>query len=434
MGVNELYQIYLGHSEVCTDSRKVGEGALFFALKGENFDGNQYARASLENGAAYAVVDDQEVMIDQDERYILVKDVLKTLQDLASFHRQQFTIPVLAITGSNGKTTTKELIAATLTSHFNCHATEGNLNNHIGVPLTILGMPRDAEIAIVEMGANHISEIANLCKIARPTHGIITNISKAHLEGFGSLEGVITAKKELFDFLAQTDGIAFVNTDEEHLLENSEQIHKRHLYNQESSNSNLACAEIRLIQEVPFVIASFDDLQVHTKLFGRYNFKNIMGAIVIAKYFGVPVEKIKDAIEGYVPKNNRSQIIKTAKNQIILDAYNANPDSMKNAVNLFAKRVCAFAKKVAILGDMRELGKYSENEHKKIRAFVKEQDFCKVILVGPEFGKIGLNAEEDWFENASELNRSLQQQPILNCCVLIKGSRGIGLEEVLPFL
>ena len=331
--LQQLYKIYLQHPNVITDSRKIETGCLFFALKGENFNGNKFAAQAIEKGAAYAIIDEADFQ--QGEQYILVEDVLTTLQKLARHHRQQFAIPVIAITGSNGKTTTKELISAVLSSHYQAHFTKGNFNNHIGVPLTLLAMPLDTEVAIIEMGANHKNEIGFLCKIARPTHGLITNIGSAHLEGFGSLEGVKQAKSELYGYLANHKGVAFINQDEPFLGELAEGIKWKIFYKKgEKPFSDRLPFEVQLIIDTPFVKAAFashrgEYVRVDSQLIGAYNFNNIMTAVVLGTYFKVPGKKVKAAIEKYVSVNNRSQLLSIGTNTFILDAYNANPTSMK---------------------------------------------------------------------------------------------------------
>ena len=430
--IKTLYKIFKKHPKVITDSRKIEEGCLFFALKGENFNGNKYAKEALKKGAAYAIID--EVEYEKGEQYLLVKDVLTTLQKLANFHRQQLMIPILGITGSNGKTTTKELIAAILTSQYRCHFTKGNFNNHIGVPLTLLSIPLDTEIAVIEMGANHVGEIEFLCDIAEPTHGLITNIGKAHLEGFGSLEGVKKAKSELYKFLKVRNGVAFVNMDELYLTDLSDGIVKRVFYIQNDKPNPLkAPFETSLFQTHPFVEVGFLDKNqkltiVKSQLLGDYNFNNIMTAICVGRYFRVPPKKIKEAIENYIPTNNRSQLIQRGSNTFILDAYNANPTSMKNALENFSK--IENKKKVAILGDMLELGDFSEKEHEKIVEHSKTLGLDEIILVGNEFSKIK-DKEVLHFDNVESLKTWFDKKDFYQTYFLIKGSRGIKLEKIL---
>ena len=337
--IDQLYNIYRDHPSVCTDTRKIQAGDLFFALRGERFNGNLFAEKALEMGAAYAVVDDPQ--LPDHPNLLLVEDTLKTLQDLARHHRRQLEIPIIALTGSNGKTTTKELIAAVMGSHYPLQYTRGNLNNHIGVPLSLLSISSDAEVAIIEMGANHQGEIDQLCHIAEPTHGLITNVGKAHLEGFGGEEGVRKGKSELYRYLADRKGVAFVNLSEPHLLDLSEPVSKRIFYKEDEvcRNSGPFYA-VRFVKDEPFVVAEFlgDDgqlIEICSQLIGRYNFNNVMTAIVIGWYFKVPCDKIKKAVEAYTPANNRSQLVNIGSNTLILDAYNANPSSMTQALLTF---------------------------------------------------------------------------------------------------
>ncbi|MEL6721530.1 MAG: UDP-N-acetylmuramoyl-tripeptide--D-alanyl-D-alanine ligase, partial [Bacteroidota bacterium] len=341
------------HPIICTDSRKIIPNSIFFALKGENFNGNQYAKTALENGSACAVIDEAEYQ--RGEQYILVDNVLTCLQQLANFHRNQFKIPVIAITGSNGKTTTKELMNNVLTSSYPTHSTKGNFNNHIGVPLTLLAMKPETEVAIIEMGMNHLGEIAELCKIANPTHGLITNIGKAHLEGVGGLEGVKKAKSELYDYLKAHNGLIFINRDERFLWELVGDYRKKLSYSQTEELSEHYIYQVEQKASDIFVHARFKNdlgqsIEVKSQLIGTYNFNNIMTAIVIGQYFKVSPLKIKAAIKNYIPSNNRSQIIERDSNTFILDAYNANPSSMKNALEYFSTYPAQ--KKVLILGDM----------------------------------------------------------------------------------
>ncbi len=430
--IKTLYQIFKKHPKVTTDSRKIEEGCIFFALKGDNFNGNQYAKEALEKGAAYAIIDEREY--EGGDQYILVEDVLSTLQKLANFHRKKLMIPVLGITGSNGKTTTKELIASILCSQYRCHFTKGNFNNHIGVPLTLLQIPIDTEIAVIEMGANHIGEIEFLCNIAEPTHGVITNIGKAHLEGFGSLEGVKKAKSELYQFLKNNNGVSFINMDELYLTNLSDGITKRVFYTQSDKPNPLeAPYETSLYQTHPFIKAGFlntnqELVLVESQLLGHYNFNNIMTAICIGRYFRVPPQKIKKAIENYIPSNNRSQLIKRESNTFILDAYNANPTSMKNALENFGK--IKHSKKVAILGDMLELGEFSIEEHRKIVEQSIRMKLDEILLVGKEFAEIQ-DKEVQHFENVQLLKAWFDKKNFQETYFLIKGSRGIRLEKLL---
>jgi len=388
-----LYKIFKKNLSISIDSRKINKGDIFFALKGENFDGNQYAEQSIKKGASYAVIDDPQYK--NGDQYLLVEDVLTSLQKLAHHHRKQLDIPFLAITGSNGKTTTKELISSVLKNHYATHFTKGNFNNHIGVPLTLLQLPTDTDIAVIEMGANHIGEIADLCEIAAPTHGLITNIGRAHLEGFGGLEGVKKGKSELYKYLAKHKGIVFINMNENSLRSLAKE-NKRKVYytKSEQPHPENIPYEVKLLSNEPFIKVSFlserkQPTLVESQLMGLYNFNNIMTAIVIGRYFKVPSIKIKEAIENYIPSNNRSQLISKDSNTFIMDAYNANPDSMKNALENFAN--LSASSKIAILGDMLELGNYSEQAHSEILAQANNLNFYKVILVGNEFKKVSTN-------------------------------------------
>lgn len=433
METQELYNLYLKHPKVAIDSRKVEKGCLFFSIKGERFDGNQFASRALAAGAAYAIVDDPSVV--QGDGYILVPDSLQSLQALARHHRRQFFIPVIGITGSNGKTTTKELVAAVLGSHYHLHYTRGNLNNHIGVPLTLLEMKEGLEVAIIEMGANHQGEIDFLCRIAEPSHGLITNIGKAHLEGFGGIEGVKKGKSELYRFLGATGGMAFVNRDERFLEALAAPVAKKVFYRR-SDNLSLQerDLEVRLLDTRPFVRAAFIDkdgrqYEVNSRLIGAYNFNNIMTAIALGKYFKVPCDKIVAAIEGYIPDNMRSQVLQRQSNTFVLDAYNANPTSMREALLSFAAMEAQ--RKVAILGDMLELGEESQREHERIAELAAQQGFDDAIFVGPQFEGVARAAGFRHFANVAELKQWFDAQHFQNCHFLIKGSRGMRLEDVL---
>ncbi len=431
---SQLYQYFLEHPKVETDSRKAGPGQLFFALKGANFDGNKFAAQAVAAGAAFAIIDDPQYA--QGEQFLLVEDVLKSLQDLARFHRRQFTIPVLAITGSNGKTTTKELISVVMGSHYPAHFTKGNFNNHIGVPLTLLEMATDTEVAIIEMGANHVGEIADLCQIAEPTHGLITNIGKAHLEGFGGLEGVKKGKSELYDFLSAKSGVAFVNSSESYLTDLSQSVNKKIRYQKsENPRPDIAPYEMKVISTDPFVKVAFlsskGNLQeINTQLLGAYNVNNVMSAVAVGRYFKVPDEKMITAIESYCPDNNRSQIFRKGSNTFILDAYNANPTSMEKALESFALR--SGDHKMAVLGDMLELGIYTEEEHRRI--LKKALDLLgnkNVVVVGKHFAKPAEDNKLSFFSNVKELRVWFLAAHFENTLFLLKGSRGIQLEKLL---
>lgn len=423
MQIESLYKIYQQYPSVQTDTRKLKAGDIFFALKGANFNGNSFAKQAIDSGAAYAVIDEKEFEIPR--KTILVDDALITLQQLAKYHRQQFTIPFLGITGSNGKTTTKELIHAVLSSAYKTYTTEGNLNNHIGIPLTLLKIKPDAELAVIEMGANHIGEIASYCKIALPTHGIITNCGKAHLEGFGSEEGVKKGKGELYDDLRANNGTAFVMWDYDYLHEMSKGISNIITYG--TRNADI---EGIIVESEPFLKVKFQKgttlTTLQTHLVGDYNLPNVLAAATVGKYFIVPDEKIKIAIENYVPSNNRSQWIEKGSNKIVLDAYNANPSSMMQAIDNFAKLHAP--NKILILGAMAELGEQSIREHQIIMEQIRKYQWTDVILVGGDFEK--LSAPYHWFKDSTKAGKWFQQQHFQNSTILIKGSRSMQMEKV----
>lgn len=433
--VEHLYAIYQTHPVICTDSRQITPGCIFFALKGEKFDGNQFAQQALLQGAAYCVVDDPAGVVDR-ERCLKVSDTLSALQQLATHHRRQFDIPVVAIGGSNGKTTTKELATAVLSSHYPCHATRGNLNNHIGVPLTLLAMPADTEIAILEMGTNQPGDLEQLCSIARPTHGLLTNIGKEHLEGLGSLAGVKKAEGELYHYLAQHDGCVFVNTSEKHLKAMARANRKQVWYAAAAVlDPHDSIIDVKLLAQTPFVHAAFlseqnQPVEVQAQLIGRHNFHNIMTAIALGVYFKVPAAKIKAAIEGYQPANNRSQLLHRSSNTIYLDAYNANPSSMRAALETL--KVVPAKKKVAILGDMLELGAESQKEHHDILRMAARLGLDQLVFVGPEFERCKpARSSALFFPNTAAAKVWFEQQRFDNAFILLKASRGIGLEKVL---
>jgi UDP-N-acetylmuramoyl-tripeptide--D-alanyl-D-alanine ligase len=425
--IQQLYEKYLDSSEVSTDTRKITPNSIFFALTGENFDGNKFAAEALNAGAKYVVVDKQEVV--EDARYLLVANALTALQELAIYHRQTLGIPIIGLTGSNGKTTTKELIREVLATTFKVIATAGNLNNHIGVPLTILRISKDTEIGIIEMGANHIGEIAALCEIAQPSHGLITNIGKAHLEGFGSFEGVLWAKSEIYNYLIQHDGIVFVNSDDDVLTNMTKRIKDPVFYNNPGD-----FYECRFISPKPFVQPETEDVkEIATNLIGTYNFKNMAAALCIGKYFEVDAVAANQAIAKYIPQNNRSQIINTATNQIILDAYNANPVSMKAALETI--KAMDHPNKVVILGDMFELGDDTAVEHERIAEEVASMKQTKAIFCGVASAKAASNfAGSINFTTKEELAAYLNKNPIRNSLILIKASRGMGLETLINIL
>jgi UDP-N-acetylmuramoyl-tripeptide--D-alanyl-D-alanine ligase len=426
MNTEELYKVYKEYPSVQTDTRKLKKGDLFFALKGDNFNGNAFAKQAIDDGAAYAIIDEKQYEIRG--KTILVSDVLDSLQQLAKYHRQQFTIPFIAITGSNGKTTTKELIHAVLSSSFKTYSTEGNLNNHIGIPLTILKIKADAELAVVEMGANHLGEIASYCTYALPTHGLITNCGKAHLEGFGSEEGVRKGKGELFDHLRTlTHGTAFVMWDYAYLQEMSKGISGIIKY----GTTKEAHVIGNILQTEPYLEVNITqglyNSHIPTQLAGDYNLPNVLAAVALGKHYNVAEEKIRDAIENYRPTNSRSQLINKGTNKIILDAYNANPSSMKAAIENFFKT--PGAEKVLILGAMAELGKESIAEHEAIIDIIQQYPWKEVALVGGDFQKI--QHPYLHFNDAEAAKVWLGRQFFENTHILIKGSRSMKMEKVI---
>ena len=425
ISIEELYKIFSKHPSVQTDTRRLRKGDLFFALKGNQFNGNAFAVQAISEGAAYAVVD-EEVSSDFPNRLIRVDHVLETLQALAQYHRQQFQIPFLAITGSNGKTTSKELIHAVLASTYTTYTTQGNLNNHIGIPLTILNIKKDAQIAVIEMGANHIGEIAGYCRYCLPTHGIITNCGKAHLEGFGSVEGVRKAKGELYDFIRATGGTAFVMWDYDYLRQMSKGISHIVRY---GSRGDLINGTVH--ENWPFLSVDINGrmkkMRVNSRLVGEYNFPNILLAACVGNYFNVGAAEIKSSIERYSPSNSRSQLIKNGSNKIILDAYNANPSSMKAAIENLAK--VKARDKMLILGAMAELGKDSMREHQDIINLIADHPWKEVVLVGGDFQKLKHPYKK--FVNATEARNWFRKQKIRSSYVLIKGSRSMQMEKVI---
>ena len=424
MQIEELYNLYKQYPSIQTDTRKLKKGDIFFALKGENFNGNLFAAQALEAGAAYSVVDEKN---SNDERIILVDDVLKALQDLAKYHRNQFIIPFLAITGSNGKTTTKELIHAVLSSSFKTYTTEGNLNNHIGVPLTILKIKEDAQLAVIEMGANHLHEIEGYCAYTLPTHGIITNTGKAHLEGFGGVEGVRKGKGELYDFLRGHNGTAFVMWDYDYLREMSKNIPKIITYGTSDADVTGTVLQSEPFLSVQINLKNGSTETIHTQLVGDYNLPNVLVAVTVGRHFGISDAIMKKAIEAYTPSNSRSQLIEKGSNKIILDAYNANPSSMKLAIENFS-RIHA-DKKVLMLGAMAELGAESLAEHEAIISLLQKDKWDAVILVGGDFKKLKHPFLQ--FENSVAAKDWLQQQHFENTHFLIKGSRSMQMEKVI---
>ncbi|HTN37429.1 MAG TPA: UDP-N-acetylmuramoyl-tripeptide--D-alanyl-D-alanine ligase [Arachidicoccus sp.] len=428
MKIAELYEIYLNFPQVQTDSRHIQPGDLFFALKGPNFNGNLYARRALEAGAAYAIVD--ESMAEKDPKILVVEDVLTTLQQLARFHRETFDIPFIGITGSNGKTTTKELVHAVLNSRQKTYTTQGNLNNHIGIPLTILKIKKDARIAVIEMGANHLGEIAGYCLYAQPTIGIITNCGKAHLEGFGSEAGVRKGKGELFDYLRATGGTCFAYGDYPYFEEMTKGIKEVNWYCSDPAFPIKApLVHGGIFKSDPYLEIQLENQGVIVKsnLVGSYNLPNVLCAVALGRYFKISDEDIRTAIENYQPSNSRSQLIKSGTNEIILDAYNANPSSMHVAITNFARM--EGEKKILILGGMKELGRQSVEEHQKLLELIQRYSWEEVVLVGPEFAD--LHGTMRWFEGNQTARDWFQSQDFRHTLILIKGSRSNALEKLL---
>lgn len=427
MRIKELHQLFLNSSGVSTDTRKITENTLFFALKGENFNGNEYAEEALKNGAAFAIVDEKDHA--RSNKLLLVEDVLASLQELSTFHRNYLKIPIISLTGSNGKTTTKELINTVLAKKYSTVATKGNFNNHIGVPLTLLSMSRDTEIGIIEMGANHQKEIMSLCQIAQPDFGYITNFGKAHLEGFGGIEGVIKGKSELYDYLMNDNKNIFLNADDSIQKEKLSGYIKKFGFSQ----SDADYFNIRLLEANPFVKLTFEGLTVNSNLIGTYNFSNIAAAVLIGKYFNIEIHDIKEAIEKYVPSNNRSQIIEKDNYRIILDAYNANPSSMKVAVENLNN--LSSTNKIAVLGDMFELGDESAQEHQYIVTFLEGLQLDKIFLVGENFFGTKTDTRNiKRFKTFEEFKENFDTAGIKDSSILIKGSRGMALERTLELL
>lgn len=435
MTTEDIYQLYLQHPVISTDTRKIAVGSLFFALKGDKFDANTFAEQAIAAGAAYAIIDNPTYQLGA--KYILVDDVLTALQDLARYHRRQLSIPVIGLTGTNGKTTTKELINAVLSQKFKTLATHGNLNNHIGVPLTILSINSTHQIAVIEMGANHKREIALLSSIAQPSHGLITNIGKAHLEGFGGVEGIKIGKGELYDFLKADDGIAFINGDDTVLMDmqKARSLNKLVLYGT-ANNDNLIIG--KLTENSPLLAlewtnkVSGESHIVNTQLTGAYNLDNILAAICIGVYFELETSEINIGIAGYQPQNNRSQIKQTETNTLICDYYNANPSSMQVAIENIGK--LQGGHKVLILGDMFELGEESAQEHAAIIKKALDTEVDERIFIGKEFAAQGSNTRDPgakFYTTAGEAIEALKARPVKNSTVLIKGSRGMALEQLV---
>ncbi|CAM4195361.1 UDP-N-acetylmuramoyl-tripeptide--D-alanyl-D-alanine ligase [Pedobacter westerhofensis] len=427
-----IYQHYLSYPTISTDTRNIAPGCLFFALKGENFDANVFARNALNLGAAYVIIDNPAFQLD--DRCILVDDVLTTLQELAKYHRSQLRIPVIGLTGSNGKTTTKELINAVLAEKYRSFATKGNLNNHIGVPLSILAIKPDTEIAVIEMGANHQKEIEFLCTIAQPTHGLITNIGRAHLDGFGGFEGVKKGKGELFTYLKKDKGTAFINQDNPLLTEMGRTAELDHFVYYGTEGENFITGQ--LVKSDPLIALNWkgrdEYFSVHTNLTGAYNFENILAAICIGAFFNLTVEQINKGLSGYMPNNNRSQLTKTESNTLICDFYNANPSSMTAALQNISSLTAA--NKVAIIGDMFELGPEAPEQHEEIARLALESGLNTVIFIGKNFNAVKDQHTGEFFNTPAAALEWLEANPIKDSLVLLKGSRGMALEQLLPVL
>ena len=437
MAIEKIYQHFLKYPLICTDSRKIESNSLFFALKGGNFNGNEFALNALNSGAKFSIVDD--VSLKNEEKCIWVEDVLNTLQQLANHHRLQLKIPIIGITGTNGKTTTKELIACVLKRKYKIVATLGNLNNHIGVPLTLLSLNKDTDIGIIEMGANHVGEIDMLCKIAVPDFGLITNIGKAHLEGFGSFSGVIQAKTELYKYIESKQGTIFFNADNNLLVDQLSQIKCKKVDYGTSENNSCKGRQLDSDQFLKFEVIlkcpSGEEFKknIQSNLVGAYNLENALAATCIGNYFGVSVNDIAEAINDYLPSNNRSQLLQTVNNQLVIDYYNANPSSMEVAIRNFHKLKQTLDKKVIILGEMLELGNYSSEEHSKLLELLIKLEFKNVLLVGKEFN-VTSSKGFTLFKDSLELSMYLKRNKIVNSQILIKGSRGVKLEKALEWL
>ncbi len=423
MNIEKIYALFTASKGINTDTRSIQEGQLFFALKGPNFNANAFAEKAIDEGAAYAVIDDASYV--KDERYILVQDPLLTLQELAHYHRRQFNIPFIAITGSNGKTTTKELLFAVLSKKYKTYCTQGNLNNHIGIPLTILSIKKGTEMAIIEMGANHQKEIEGYCKIVEPTHGLITNMGKAHLEGFGGIEGVKKGKGELYAYLNAHGGTAFVRSADE-ILKTACKVSNLIDYGTKGDYSYAT-----LVEDSPLVkYTNEEGKTIDTHLNGVYNFYNMQAALCIGKFFEIPTNLCDEAIATYVSTNNRSQWIEKGTNVVLLDAYNANPSSMRVSLENFVKHPAAH--KMVILGDMLELGDETKAEHETLGQWLAEQKIDRILLCGAHMKHAAAKASLiDYYSTPDELLSAFDWNTIQNTHVLIKGSRGMKLERLL---
>jgi UDP-N-acetylmuramoyl-tripeptide--D-alanyl-D-alanine ligase len=432
--ISELYKAFLSSSGICTDTRKISSNKMFVSLNGPTFNGNDYAVSAIKGGCSFAIVDEDRPEFQDQENIFVVQNALIALQELANYHRNKLKIPFIALTGSNGKTTTKELIREALSSQYKCFATHGNLNNHIGVPLTLLEIKPDIEIVIVEMGANHVREIADLCKIAEPTFGLITNIGLAHLDGFGGVDGVYKGKKELFDYLINSKGTLFVNMDDEKVMVASNSVDG---ITYGKSPDAIYCGEGVLNEgflKVSWKRADQDSYNhIQTSLTGIYNFSNVMAAVSVARYFGVSERKIRQSLENYIPTNNRSQVVVSDKsNTIIVDCYNANPSSMKAAIQNVA--AMNHSHSVAILGDMMELGEATHLEHQSIIELCDELSISTVYLIGKHFAEADSSSNHRHFENVEIARQFIESNPINSSAILLKGSRSITLEKLIDVL
>ena len=427
MSIIDLYDLFIHNPQITTDSRNCPKGSIFFALKGDKFDGNQYAGKALASGCVYAVIDNPDYYIG--ERTILVDNVLKTLQQLAHHHRKVLGLPIIGITGTNGKTTTKELLAAVLSTKFNLLYTEGNFNNHIGVPLTLLRLTHDHEMAVIEMGASHPGDIKELVDIVHPNYGIITNVGRAHLEGFGSFEGVLRTKGELYDYIRRSKGKIFIKKENEYLQSIAKGI-EQITY----GNGDDAFASGQVVSCDPFLVFNWKQQgklhTVETHMIGSYNLDNVLAAVAVGRFFKIPAERISRAIAAYEPTNNRSQFKKTENNELIIDAYNANPSSMKVALDNFI--TMPVQPKAIILGDMRELGPTSDELHAEVVEQIKKGQFDKVFLCGEHFSKVG--KEFSPFATTEAMVEELRKQPLKGYHILIKGSHSMGLEKLADIL
>ena len=427
MSIIDLYDLFIHNPQITTDSRNCPKGSIFFALKGDKFDGNQYAGKALASGCVYAVIDNPDYYIGK--RTILVDNVLKTLQQLAHHHRKVLGLPIIGITGTNGKTTTKELLAAVLSTKFNLLYTGGNFNNHIGVPLTLLRLTHDHEMAVIEMGASHPGDIKELVDIVHPNYGIITNVGRAHLEGFGSFEGVIRTKGELYDYIRRSKGKIFIKKENEYLQSIAKGI-EQITY----GNGDDAFASGQVVSCDPFLVFNWKQQgklhTVETHMIGSYNLDNVLAAVAVGRFFKIPAERISRAIAAYEPTNNRSQFKKTDNNELIIDAYNANPSSMKVALDNFI--TMPVQPKAIILGDMRELGPTSDELHAEVVEQIKKGQFDKVFLCGEHFSKVG--KEFSPFATTEAMTEELRRQPLKGYHILIKGSHSMGLEKLVDIL